>query len=29
VRVSIPAMDYIWDSNIMPIHIPVWVHGAN
>jgi peptidoglycan hydrolase-like protein with peptidoglycan-binding domain len=29
VRVSIPAMDYIWESNIMPMHIPVWVHGAN
>ena len=29
VRVSIPAMDFIWESNIMPMHIPVWVHGAN
>jgi peptidoglycan hydrolase-like protein with peptidoglycan-binding domain len=29
VRVSIPAMDFIWETNIMPIHIPVWVHGAN
>ena len=29
VRVSIPAMDFIWESNIMPLHTPVWVHGAN
>lgn len=29
VRVSIPAMDYIWESNLMPIDTPVWVHGAN
>ena len=29
VRVSIPAMDFIWETNIMPMHIPVWVHGAN
>jgi peptidoglycan hydrolase-like protein with peptidoglycan-binding domain len=29
VRVSIPAMDFIWETNVMPMHIPVWVHGAN
>jgi peptidoglycan hydrolase-like protein with peptidoglycan-binding domain len=29
VRVSIPAMDFIWDTNLMPMDIPVWVHGAN
>ncbi len=29
VRVSIAAMDFIWETNIMPMHIPVWVHGAN
>jgi peptidoglycan hydrolase-like protein with peptidoglycan-binding domain len=29
VRVSIPAMDFIWETNIMPMHIPVWVHGAH
>lgn len=29
VRVSVQAMDYIWDTNLMPIDIPVWVHGAN
>lgn len=29
VRVSVPAMDFIWDSNVMPLGLPVWVHGAN
>lgn len=29
VRVSVPAMDFIWDSNLMPLGLPVWVHGAN
>ena len=29
VRVTVPAMDFIWDSNLMPMDIPVWVHGAN
>jgi peptidoglycan hydrolase-like protein with peptidoglycan-binding domain len=28
VRVSVPAMDWIWDNNLMPMDIPVWVHGA-
>lgn len=28
VRVSVPAMDWIWDTNMMPQGIPVWVHGA-
>ena len=29
VRVSLPAMDFIWDANLMPMGIPVWVHGAD
>jgi hypothetical protein len=29
VRVSIPAMDFIWAQNLMPLHIPVWVHGQD
>jgi len=29
VRVTVPAMDFIWESNLMPMDIPVWVHGAN
>jgi peptidoglycan hydrolase-like protein with peptidoglycan-binding domain len=28
VRVSVPAMDWIWESGLMPIDTPVWVHGA-
>jgi len=28
VRVSVPAMDWIWDSGIMPIRTPVWVHDG-
>ena len=28
VRVSVPAMDWIWDSGIMPMSTPVWVHGG-
>ena len=28
VRVSVPAMDWIWDSGIMPLRIPVWVHDG-
>ncbi|HYN33292.1 MAG TPA: L,D-transpeptidase family protein [Ilumatobacteraceae bacterium] len=28
VRVSVPAMDWIWDSGIMPLRTPVWVHGG-
>lgn len=27
VRVSVPAMDWIWESNLMPLDLPVWVHG--
>jgi lipoprotein-anchoring transpeptidase ErfK/SrfK len=27
VRVSVPAMDWIWAVNAMPMNIPVWVHG--
>ena len=27
VRVSVPAMDWIWAVNAMPMDIPVWVHG--
>lgn len=26
VRVSVPAMDWIWETGIMPIETPVWVH---
>jgi lipoprotein-anchoring transpeptidase ErfK/SrfK len=26
VRVSVPAMDWVWDSNLMPQGTPVWVH---
>ena len=28
VRVSVPAMDWIWEQNLMPIDLPVWVHGT-
>ncbi len=28
VRVSVPAMDWIWDSGILPLRTPVWVHGG-
>ncbi len=27
VRVSVPAMDWIWENDLMPMGIPVWVHG--
>jgi hypothetical protein len=27
VRVTVQAMDYIWDTGMMPMGIPVWVHG--
>lgn len=27
VRLSIPAMDWIWESGIVPMGTPVWVHG--
>jgi lipoprotein-anchoring transpeptidase ErfK/SrfK len=27
VRVSVPAMDWIWANEMMPMDIPVWVHG--
>ncbi len=26
VRVSVPAMDWIWETGIMPMETPVWVH---
>lgn len=26
VRVTIQAMDFIWDSGLMPMTLPVWVH---
>lgn len=26
VRLSVPAMDFIWDANIMPMSTTVWVH---
>jgi peptidoglycan hydrolase-like protein with peptidoglycan-binding domain len=28
VRVSVPAMDWIWDSGILPMATPVWVHDG-
>jgi peptidoglycan hydrolase-like protein with peptidoglycan-binding domain len=28
VRVSVPAMDFIWETGMMPMRIPVWVHGT-
>ena len=28
VRVSVPAMDWIWENNLMPMKTPVWVHGG-
>ena len=28
VRVSVPAMDWIWDSGVMPMRTPVWVHDG-
>ncbi len=27
VRVSVAAMDFIWDRNLMPMRSKVWVHG--
>ena len=27
VRVSVPAMDFIWDQNLMPMRTAVWVHS--
>ncbi len=29
VRVTIQAMDYIWETGLMPMGIPVWVHGTS
>ncbi|MGH9134861.1 MAG: L,D-transpeptidase family protein [Ilumatobacteraceae bacterium] len=26
VRISVPAMDWVWESNLMPMGSPVWVH---
>ena len=28
VRVSVPAMDWVWDSDLMPLDTPVWVHDG-
>jgi peptidoglycan hydrolase-like protein with peptidoglycan-binding domain len=28
VRVSVPAMDWIWDAGILPMDTPVWVHDG-
>jgi lipoprotein-anchoring transpeptidase ErfK/SrfK len=28
VRVSTQAMDFIWDSKLVPLGMPVWVHGG-
>lgn len=27
VRLSVAAMDFIWDKELVPLHTPVWVHG--
>ena len=27
VRVSVPAMDFIWESDLIPLSTNVWVHG--
>lgn len=27
VRVSVPAMDFIWDQNLIPLRTSVWVHS--
>ena len=27
VRVSLPAMDWIWENDLIPLRSPVWVHG--
>lgn len=27
VRVSVPAMDWIWENVLIPLRSPVWVHG--
>lgn len=29
VRVSVPAMDWIWETGIMPMDTPVWVHEGD
>jgi lipoprotein-anchoring transpeptidase ErfK/SrfK len=26
VRISVPAMDWVWEVNLMPMSTPVWVH---
>jgi peptidoglycan hydrolase-like protein with peptidoglycan-binding domain len=28
VRVTVPAMDWIWEQDLMPMGITVWVHGG-
>jgi peptidoglycan hydrolase-like protein with peptidoglycan-binding domain len=28
VRLSVAAMDFIWDQDLMPLQSPVWVHGG-
>lgn len=27
VRVSVPAMDWIWESDLIPLRTSIWVHG--
>ena len=29
VRLSVLAMDYIWDDGLIPLGTTVWVHGNN
>ena len=27
VRLSLPAMDFLWDTGLIPVGTPVWVHS--
>ena len=29
VRLSVMAMDFIWDAGLVPLGTTVWVHGSN
>ena len=29
IRVTTQAMDYIWETGMMPMGIPVWIHGSS
>ncbi|MBA2387718.1 MAG: L,D-transpeptidase, partial [Acidimicrobiia bacterium] len=28
VRVTTTAMDFIWANDLIPLRMPVWVHGG-